>query len=140
MTWSFWTLSVRPEALSSNTGLAEESMSISESSTTTDCRYWCIQTGAGQSRKRLTLMSCLNALIKCWQPALISMSTLHTYRNVAIIRLSPKRLNYNATRYSRPMIASFRDRETERIWRGEISRKLPQYFQQVARRKLRMLK
>jgi len=37
------------------------------------------------------------------------------------------------------MIASFRDRETERIWRGEISRKLPQDIQQVARRKLRML-
>ena len=37
------------------------------------------------------------------------------------------------------MILDFRDRETELIWRGEISRKLPREIQQVARRKLRML-
>ena len=37
------------------------------------------------------------------------------------------------------MIASFRDRETERIWHGEFSRRLPQEIQQVARRKLRMI-
>jgi proteic killer suppression protein len=37
------------------------------------------------------------------------------------------------------MILGFRDRETELIWRGELSRKLPREIQQVARRKLRML-
>ncbi len=37
------------------------------------------------------------------------------------------------------MIRSFRDRETERVWEGEQSRKLPPEIQDVARRKLRML-
>jgi proteic killer suppression protein len=37
------------------------------------------------------------------------------------------------------MIQGFRDRETEKIWRGEVSRKLPRDVQQVARRKLRMI-
>jgi toxin HigB-1 len=37
------------------------------------------------------------------------------------------------------VITGFRDRETERIWRGEISRHLPRDFQEVARRKLRIL-
>lgn len=37
------------------------------------------------------------------------------------------------------MIVSFRCSETERIWRGEFSRKLPQDIQQTALRKLRML-
>lgn len=37
------------------------------------------------------------------------------------------------------MIFSFRDRETERIWNGELSRRLPQEIQEVARRKLRMI-
>ena len=37
------------------------------------------------------------------------------------------------------MILDFRDRETELVWRGELSRKLPREIQQVARRKLRML-
>ena len=37
------------------------------------------------------------------------------------------------------MIQSFRCEETERIWRGEISRSLPRDIQHVARRKLRML-
>ena len=37
------------------------------------------------------------------------------------------------------MISSFRDRETERIWNGEFSRRLPQEIQEVARRKLRMI-
>lgn len=37
------------------------------------------------------------------------------------------------------MIRSFRSRETERIWEGERSRRLPPAIQQVARRKLRML-
>ena len=37
------------------------------------------------------------------------------------------------------MIVSFLCPETERIWRGEFSRKLPQDIQQTALRKLRML-
>lgn len=37
------------------------------------------------------------------------------------------------------MIATFRDKETEKIWRGEFSRRLPTQIQTVARRKLRML-
>ena len=37
------------------------------------------------------------------------------------------------------MIVSFRCSETERVWRGEFSRKLPQDIQQTALRKLRML-
>ena len=37
------------------------------------------------------------------------------------------------------MIKSFRCRETEKIWQGSVSRRLPQAIQQVARRKLRML-
>ena len=37
------------------------------------------------------------------------------------------------------MISSFKDKETERIWRGEFSRRLPREIQEVARRKLRML-
>ena len=37
------------------------------------------------------------------------------------------------------MIKGFKDRETERIWRGERSRRLPQDIQATARRKLRYL-
>lgn len=37
------------------------------------------------------------------------------------------------------MIQSFNDRETERIWNGEVSRKLPFEIQDIARRKLRMI-
>ncbi|MBN1960627.1 MAG: type II toxin-antitoxin system RelE/ParE family toxin [Deltaproteobacteria bacterium] len=37
------------------------------------------------------------------------------------------------------MIKSFRDKETEKIWDGELSRRLPTDIQSVARRKLRML-
>ncbi len=37
------------------------------------------------------------------------------------------------------MIKGFRGKEAERIWRGEVSKKLPRSIQQVARRKLRML-
>lgn len=37
------------------------------------------------------------------------------------------------------MIQSFADRETERIWAGTRSRRLPQDIQAVALRKLRML-
>jgi len=37
------------------------------------------------------------------------------------------------------MIKSFRAKETEKIWRGQRSRQLPQDIQQIARRKLRMI-
>ena len=37
------------------------------------------------------------------------------------------------------MIVSFRDREAERIWNGERSRRLPPWIQRVALRKLRLL-
>ena len=37
------------------------------------------------------------------------------------------------------MIRSFRDRETERIWNGQRSRRLPGDMQDVALRKLRQL-
>ena len=37
------------------------------------------------------------------------------------------------------MITSFHDNETEKVWRGVFSRKLPAQIQAVARRKLRML-
>lgn len=37
------------------------------------------------------------------------------------------------------MIRSFRSRETDEIWNGKLSRRLPAGIQQVARRKLRML-
>jgi proteic killer suppression protein len=37
------------------------------------------------------------------------------------------------------MIVSFGDKETEEIWNGFVSRKLPREIQEIARRKLRML-
>ena len=37
------------------------------------------------------------------------------------------------------MIRSFADKETEHIWNGEVSRRLPIEIQRIARRKLRML-
>lgn len=37
------------------------------------------------------------------------------------------------------MIAGFASKETEKIWRGEVSRRLPREIQQVALRKLFML-
>lgn len=37
------------------------------------------------------------------------------------------------------MIVSFGDKETEKIWNGILSKKLPIEIQQIARRKLRML-
>ena len=37
------------------------------------------------------------------------------------------------------MIKSFGDKETERIWNGEFSKKLPSEIQPKARRKLRMI-
>lgn len=37
------------------------------------------------------------------------------------------------------MIIEFSSRETEKVWRGEVSRKLPRDIQQIALRKLFML-
>jgi proteic killer suppression protein len=37
------------------------------------------------------------------------------------------------------VIRSFRDKETEKVWSGALSRRLPNDIQRVARRKLRML-
>lgn len=37
------------------------------------------------------------------------------------------------------MIISFGDKETEKVWNGEFSSKLPNEIQRVARRKLRMI-
>jgi proteic killer suppression protein len=37
------------------------------------------------------------------------------------------------------MIISFKDKETEKIWKGNISTKLPFEIQHMARRKLRMI-
>jgi len=37
------------------------------------------------------------------------------------------------------VIRNFADREAERIWSGQVSRRLPTDIQSVARRKLRML-
>ena len=37
------------------------------------------------------------------------------------------------------MIKNFRSRETEKIWNGVRSKRLPRDIQQIARRKLRML-
>lgn len=37
------------------------------------------------------------------------------------------------------MIISFGDKETELIWNGQVSRKLPREIQETARRKLRMI-
>ena len=37
------------------------------------------------------------------------------------------------------MIRSFADKETERIWNGDLSRRIPSPIQALARRKLRML-
>jgi len=37
------------------------------------------------------------------------------------------------------MILSFQDKETEKIWQGIVSLKLPREIQDISRRKLRML-
>lgn len=37
------------------------------------------------------------------------------------------------------MVVSFGNKETEKIWNGIVSKKLPQEMQEVARRKLRMI-
>ena len=46
---------------------------------------------------------------------------------------------YNEARYSDGMIISFADRETEKIWHQQVSRRLPKEIQQTALRKLFML-
>lgn len=45
----------------------------------------------------------------------------------------------NARRYGLPMIKSFKCKETEKIFRGRFSRKLPQDIQRIAARKLEQL-
>lgn len=45
----------------------------------------------------------------------------------------------NVPRYYLLVIRTFRSPETEKVWQGERSRKLPSDVQDVARRKLRML-
>jgi proteic killer suppression protein len=42
-------------------------------------------------------------------------------------------------RYTVAMIKNFRCKETQKIWQGEISRRLPMDIQHIARRKLRMM-
>jgi len=37
------------------------------------------------------------------------------------------------------MISGFKDQETEKVWEGNVSRRLPNDIQAIARRKLRML-
>lgn len=37
------------------------------------------------------------------------------------------------------MILSFKNKETEKVWNGFVSKKLPREIQEIARRKLRML-
>jgi toxin HigB-1 len=37
------------------------------------------------------------------------------------------------------VIRSFRDKDTEQIWRGQVARRLPADMQRIARRKLRMV-
>lgn len=49
-------------------------------------------------------------------------------------------MTYDVIRYSVPLvIRSFRDKEAERIFRREVSRRLPTAIQPVALRKLRMI-
>jgi len=45
----------------------------------------------------------------------------------------------NESRYDQNMIKSFKDKETEKIFRGQFSRKLPQNIQRIAARKLEQL-
>lgn len=37
------------------------------------------------------------------------------------------------------MIVSFGDKETEKIWEGEVSKRLPREIQEIARRKMRII-
>ena len=47
--------------------------------------------------------------------------------------------DHNAARYSYAVITDFASRETELIWNGHFSRKLPPEIQRLIRRKLGML-
>jgi proteic killer suppression protein len=42
-------------------------------------------------------------------------------------------------RYTWCMLLNFKSKETEKIWKGEVSLRLPRDIQNIARRKLRML-
>lgn len=46
---------------------------------------------------------------------------------------------YNITRYNHYMIKQFKCKETQKIWYGEVSTRIPRDIQQIARRKMRML-
>jgi proteic killer suppression protein len=46
---------------------------------------------------------------------------------------------YDVSHYDASVIKGFKDKATETVWRGEVSRRLPTDIQAVARRKLRML-
>ena len=58
------------------------------------------------------------------------------FRNAPVIR---KYLLLSIVSGYNSMLASFGDKETERIYRGDVSRKFPFEIQRVARRKLIML-
>ena len=48
-------------------------------------------------------------------------------------------LIFNVSNEKNSMIVSFKDKETEKIWKGIVSKKLPRDIQDTARRKLRMI-
>jgi len=56
-----------------------------------------------------------------------------------MIAALPSLANTNAARYYSSMIKSFRCRETESLFNGRFSRRLPQDIQRAAARKLEML-
>lgn len=47
--------------------------------------------------------------------------------------------NTNAMRYYKYMIRTYGNKETEKIYNGKVSKKLPYEIQHIARRKLRMV-
>ncbi len=64
------------------------------------------------------------------------------YGSVATAAASGRIVSFavnNGARYAYAMIKSFAQRETELVWQGTVSRRLPPMIQRVARRKLRML-
>jgi len=48
-------------------------------------------------------------------------------------------LIFSVTNVLSYMIKTFGDKETERVWNGEFSKKYPNQIQNIARRKLRMI-
>ena len=48
-------------------------------------------------------------------------------------------LIFDVSNEKKSMIVSFKDKETEKIWNGIVSKKLPREIQDKARRKLRMI-